>query len=387
MYHLRNTLRFLKNRYEDNKTYRFFNKQFKRYLTMHHMPDTRVNGEEKYVETWKRLSNRVDPYSFRFFSRYMGPSPYIIPEDIGVRVIEYYLNPVAFRSFYADKNLYNQYLTPVEALPIVLLRRMDRGKILDAQYNLTPLNAQSDKYECEKALIGYDKIIIKPASNSSSGIAVNLFSRSTDGNGSSFFMDGNGQVLDGEYLSRYNYGRSFVIQEALVQHPYLAHFCSTSINTLRLCIYKSVVDEEIVLFAAALRIGHEGSIVDNLHAGGGFVKVNTETGELGHVVYDQFGQVTNNLNGVDFSHDFMIPNWNQVVTLAKKITQQIHYMRLLALDITLDFYGRPRLIEYNIKEFAYWIPMFSGQQVFGDRIEEVIEYCRRRMIEDHRLRQ
>ena len=383
---LKRSLRLFKHRVEDRQTYRFYNRQFKRYLEMHHIPDTRVEGEEDYVRVWKTLTSRVDTTSYRFFSRFMGNNPYIIPEDIGDSVIEYYLNPLSYRSFYADKNLYAQYLTPVDAMPKDLLRRMDGEKILDFRYNLTSLNSQSGKYEFGKAIADHDTIVIKPAANSCSGNAVNLFSRITEDDGSSYFKDRDGQVLDGNYLLHYNFGKSFIIQEAIVQHPYLAQFCSTSVNTLRMCVYKSVIDEEIILFAAALRIGHEGSIVDNLHAGGGFVKVDPKTGKLGHNVYDQYGMTTNTLNGIDFSRGFQIPCWDRIVSFARMISHQIHHMRLLALDVSLDVNEKPRLIEFNIKEFAFWIPMFSGQQVFGDRIDEVIGYCRRRLIDDQRIK-
>ena len=199
------------------------------------------------------------------------------------------------------------------------------------------------------------------------------------------FVDGKGTALDGALLRKYNYGSGFVLQEALVQHPYLSQFCATSVNTLRLCMYRSVEDESVNMFAAAIRIGHTGSIVDNLHAGGGFVKIDVETGELGHIVYDQYGGMSDTLNGIDFSGNYRIPEWEAVRSFAETVTRQLYHMRLISLDVMLDQDARPRLIEFNVKEFAFWIPMFSGQRVFGDRIEEVIGYCRKRLEKDKRI--
>ena len=53
--------------------------------------------------------------------------------------------------------------------------------------------------------------------------------------------------------------------------------------------YRSVIDEQIYILSAAIRIGHEGSVVDNLHAGGGFVGIDVVTGEMQHEVLDQYG--------------------------------------------------------------------------------------------------
>ena len=176
-----------------------------------------------------------------------------------------------------------------------------------------------------------------------------------------------------------------MLQEAISQHPYLMQFCSSSVNTMRLCMYRSVVDESVVMFAAALRIGHQGSIVDNLHAGGGFVKIDVNSGMLGHVVYNQYGEMSKSLNGVNFDENYQIPFWNEIRQYAISIASQIRHMRLLALDVSLDDKNKPRLIEFNVDGFAYWIPMFSGQQVFGDKMEEVIDYCRMQLAQDNRI--
>ena len=371
---------------DERATYRFYSTQFKRYLAMHGFSDGKAEGEDGYIRTWSRLTRRVDPYSYRLFSHYMGNNQYILPEDVGNSVIEYYLNPPAYRAYYADKNLFGQYLKPSEALPKELLRRIGKSPVfLDGDYHISSIRGNSSAEEMAAAFAGSPALVLKPSEGSNSGADIVLFHPQSQADGSSCFIDGKGRKLDGAFLRKYPYRNSFVLQEAIVQHPYLAQFCPTSVNTLRLCMYRSVADEAVVMFAAALRIGHTGSVVDNLHAGGGFVKVDVETGELGHIVYDQYGTRTTSLNDIDFSGSFAIPGWDRVHTFAESIVRQIHHMRLLSLDVTLDTDGRPRLIEFNVSEFAFWIPMFSGQQVFGDRIEEVISYCHGRLVRDKRI--
>ena len=383
---MKHFLKKAKRRYEDNSTYRFYSRQFKRYLAMHGYDDGKVEGEEEYVRNWSRLTHRVDRYSYRLFSHYMGPDKYIIPEDIGNSVIEYYLNPPAYKPFYADKNMFGRLLRPAGILPKELLRRIGKSPVfLDGEYRESPLGRRSSAEDFAAAFAGSERLIVKPAEGSCSGANIQLFCRKTDENGKTRFVSGEGTVLDGAFLRKYNYGNGFVLQEALVQHPYLSQFCATSVNTLRLCMYRSVVDESVIMFAAAIRIGHTGSIVDNLHAGGGFVKIDVQTGELGHIVYDQYGGMTGSLNGIDFSGNYRIPEWDAVRAFAESVSRQLYHMRLLSLDVMLDQDAHPRLIEFNVKEFAFWIPMFSGQRVFGDRIEEVIGYCRKRLEKDNRI--
>ena len=383
---MKRILKKAKRWYDERATYRFYSTQFKRYLAMHGYSDGKAEGEDEYVKTWSRLTRRVDRYSYRLFTHYMGPNKYILPEDVGDSVIEYYLNPPEYRAFYMDKNLFGQYLKPVDALPKELLRRIGRSSVfLDGDYGISPIGPGTPAEEVAAAFAGCERLVLKPAENSNSGSNILLFRRQPQEVVSSCFVDGKARKLSGAFLKKYNYGGSFVLQEALEQHPYLAQFCPTSVNTLRLCMYRSVADEAVIMFAAAIRIGHTGSVVDNLHAGGGFVKVDVETGELGHTVYDQYGTRTTSLNDVDFADSFAIPGWEIVRAFAESIVRQVHHMRLLSLDVTLDRDGRPRLIEFNVKEFAFWIPMFSGQQVFGDRMEEVIGYCRRRLVKDKRI--
>ena len=124
---MRRFLKKIKWWYNGRATYRFYSSQFKRYLTMHGYSDGKAEGEDEYVRTWSRLTHRVDPYSYRLFYHYMGPNKYILPEDIGDSVIEYYLNPPEYRAFYMDKNLFGQYLKPAGALPKELLRRIGRS--------------------------------------------------------------------------------------------------------------------------------------------------------------------------------------------------------------------------------------------------------------------
>ena len=88
------------------RCYRFYSEQFKHYLDIQHLENKKAEGEDEYLQKWKALSSRVEPYSYRFFSHYLGFTPNIVPEDIGHSIVEEILNPLPYRRVYEDKNIF-----------------------------------------------------------------------------------------------------------------------------------------------------------------------------------------------------------------------------------------------------------------------------------------
>ena len=98
----------------------------------HINPFLKVEGEEKYIEFWRKAfgKRKVDVYSYRLFSHYMGCVPYIIPEVIGYTLLEKHLNPLRYRDFYSDKNAYSMYFPIPGVMPKTLMCRVCGGAIL-----------------------------------------------------------------------------------------------------------------------------------------------------------------------------------------------------------------------------------------------------------------
>ena len=354
---------------------------FRNRLVMHEWdPEQKVEGEEKYLSVWQQLCPRIEPYSYRFFSRYSGKNPYILPEDLGRTYIEYYLNPLRYRSFYSDKNLYEQYISPKELFPKVYYRRIMGGKILDTRFHLVKqLDYAMSSSEFAR-MMPVDRVVLKRTNDSGGGHDVQCIERKEDG----LFYSNRGMVIDGEFLQKF--APDWNIQEVINQHPFFAQFSKTSLNSMRIFTYRSVVDEAVYLYSAIVRIGHEGSFVDNLTQGGGFVKIDIETGKLVGKVFDEEGYIYDSINGVDFSKEYVIPQWKEIKDTAMSIARQIRHCHLVALDLCLDDSNTIRMLEHNIGDCSYWISLFIGDQVFGDRIQEVIDYCVEQKKHDPRFR-
>ena len=145
---------------------------------------------------------------------------------------------------------------------------------------------------------------------------------------------------------------------------------------MRIVTYKSVRDDRVHIPAMILRIGKDGSLVDNAHAGGSFVSIDPQTGVLGKFVSDQFGRRSAIFNGIDFSKSFFrVPNFDNILKFAKDVATRVPYHRLLALDVVVGQGGTPKILEYNVSYFGSWPFPFVGQTPFGKFTDEIIEYC------------
>lgn len=345
----------------NNAFYHMYSRQYKKYLGLNNYPNTLVEGEEEYISKWSVFGHKVEPYSYRLFSHYMEACPDIVPENIGRSYIEPVLNPEPMRAYYEDKNMF-PLICGKEAVPETIIARMNGGALLDG--NLKPLKNGLKEY-----LKKHHRLILKPSVGSSSGRGVKLF---TEENGDWISKDDGAKLTSDLLLS---YDKDFVLQVAVEQHKNMAVFNPTSVNTLRLAVYRSWKDEEPHVVASIMRVGKNGQFVDNAHAGGMFVGIDVATGQVGHKLFDQYGASQTKWNGLDYSEDRFIPNWSDAKKFACEVARKITHHRLLAMDITITSDGKPQLIEYNLRGFSYWLFMFTNQRPLGNYTDEIIEFC------------
>ena len=337
--------------------------QFRYYLRRLGFENKKVAGEDEYLRKWRQLACVVEPYSYRLFSHYVCPSANIVPENIGHAVIEELLNPLPMRKAYMDKNLFVRIIGK-ENMPRTIVCRINGSQLLDEDYNMAerPLS-----YYVKDAMA----LILKPTVDSASGRGVMKFER----HGDDFYNITDHTLLTKDYLMGYN--SNLILQEAIEQHEFMNRLCPTSVNTIRLCLYRSPRTEQSEVTSGVIRIGKTGSVVDNAHAGGMVVGVDVKTGRLGHYVVDQYGHMADRWNDLDFANEQLaVPHWEEVIRFAKYVGSRCYPHRLLGLDVALTANGTPLLIEYNIKCFGFWVMMFAGQEVFGEYTNEIIDYCK-----------
>lgn len=324
------------------------------------------DNEKEWKSKWGVLSRHLNANYYRVYSQYIGKDINIVPDDLCHNVIEPLLNPVDRRGALDDKCLFDNVLSrrfSEYVTPKTILRSMD-GLFLGENYervgNLAGCLAQTT---C-------DRLIAKPSLDSSSGKGVLFFER----NGGVFKVVDSAEDLTEELL-RKQMPPNFIMQECLLQSEFMTKLCPTSVNTIRVAVYRSVVTNEVVVLNSIMRIGNNGALVDNAHAGGCFIGVSPD-GNLGKYLCNQYGQRFTTFNGIDFAgSDFCVPHFDQVLEFSKKVGECVSHLRLLQLDVAIDKDNIPVLIEYNIRGFAPWLYQFTTGSAFGDYTDEIIDYC------------
>ena len=320
-----------------------------------------ISGFKWGQKKWSKYDKKLSPLSYQIFSRYIGEDVNIIPLEILAGIVEPILTPEPFKAQYGDKNNFDRLYKDVKK-PETLVRNIN-GLYLDKSYKTveSPLDDLINNHPV--------RIILKPT-REMSGRGVRLFVYQ---NG--HYVDSEKNILSKEYLDN-NYTCNFIIQEAISQCPYLSQFNSSSVNTLRVATYRSVITGDVHVINAVLRIGASGKDVDNAHSGGMFTGINKSDGTVGNYVCDWLGHKETIFNGVDFSRQrFQIPRWDAVCQFAKNVSEQILFGNLVALDIALDENGGPILIEANVGDFSGWLYQFTTGSVFGEFTDEIMAYC------------
>lgn len=317
-----------------------------------------------YVAKWGRLSAHVNPSYLKAFSHYIGPDLNIVPEDICHNVIEPILDPVIYRPYFSDKNMFDRIL-PKGTTPKTFLRRI-KGFYYDEEYVSTIVSDES----IAELLKEEERVIIKETVDSQSGLGVKMFFKE---NG--IWIDKeNGKTLTKIYLEQVM-GSDFMVQEYLEQSEFMNRLCSTSVNTIRALTYRSVKDDKVHFLQAIVRIGRDGNFKDNAHQGGVVCGINSE-GRLNKYLSDQYGKTFTIHNGIDFSKtDLIIPDFGAVKDFSIQVAECIPYHRIIAHDIMIDKNGHPVNIEFNIRSLGVWLFHYNTGSTFGEYTDEIIDYC------------
>lgn len=140
----------------------------------------------------------------------------------------------------------------------------------------------------------------------------------------------------------------YIIEEILEQCGELAKLNDTSINTIRVVTLREKDSGQCHVVGAALRVGKQGSVVDNFSSGGVMYPIDSSDGFVCGPGLDRIG------NQYYFHPDsnvlmlgFRIPHYSEVIDCAFRAMQVVPSERLVGWDICV---GRDRiyLVEGNL---------------------------------------
>lgn len=346
------------------------------------MQDAEILQIEKYYEKAIKQSMQLCPMKpltkgqvsdiKSFFKRYFGRevptywhqylysrngfySEKYIPASIYNSEIIYRLNKFQFRHAYVDKGFYDT-LFPDINRPKTIIKNVN-GYFYDDH---NPLSLEEAKERCDNL----KEAIIKPTLEGTWGQGVKLIKTE---NG--MIPEMNCTVQD--LFNSFN--RSFIIQERFKQHEGIARLNPTSLNTLRVMSYRR--GNEIVILYAVIRIGRKGQVIDNETAGGIKADIDLSTGRIKGNAFGNAKEKVMPLTDVGTILDgYEIPCFFKVLDLVKEMHLRLPYFNLIGWDMSVDYLGKPALIEWNRAAELSQVAHGPG---FGEYTEEILSVVKR----------
>lgn len=165
----------------------------------------------------------------------------------------------------------------------------------------------------------------------------------------------------------------FVIQEYLYESDELKQFNPSSVNTIR--IQSLYLNGKWSAVTVILRFGGEGSEVDNACSGGFAVGIHAD-GRLYEYGFDYKMNRTDHIGNIVFKQTKL----SFIPALLKHIEEahikQYPICKYIGWDMIIDKDGNPVYIEINSCQNGHITFQLSYGPTFGDRTQEVIDYCR-----------
>lgn len=143
-------------------------------------------------------------------------------------------------------------------------------------------------------------------------------------------------------------GKNVLVEEVINQHPELAAFNASTLNSLRVVTLLRPNGEVSVLPGSAIRVGRSGKIADNFHHNGLGAQIDNETGIVCSTGIDKSGN--RHIIHPDSKLTllgFRIPFWDEVkkcVCSAAKVVPEVRYV---GWDVAITDDNRIVLIEGN----------------------------------------
>ena len=170
-------------------------------------------------------------------------------------------------------------------------------------------------------------------------------------------------------------GRDYTLQKRIKCHQAVSMLHPQSVNTFRVMTYQW--KNELIVAPVIMRIGQSGNFLDNAHAGGVFIGVDS-SGTLLRKAMTEFNVVYTSHpdTGIVFE-GYRIDGYEKVVAAAKEMHMVLPQIGIASWDFTLDDVGDPVLIEANLAGGSIWlIQMAHGRPFFGERTEEILQWIR-----------
>lgn len=317
---------FIKTQYLKIRVYRPRNKWMTNLLleemrNQSELPPLNPSEEQDIVNYWGRYGNSAE---YRFYKKYQKEFSLtrFVPWRYYLDVIDPFFCKAIEARYIDNKNLYDLFFHELP-LPKTIAHFVN-GELLSNDYS--PMSRSQLVERCREA----GNVIVKPALMSNGGHGLFFWNSSMD---------------DEALINGFSHQSSFIIQEVMHQHPLMSAIHQSSVNTVRLITF--FFEGEVYLLSSFLRMGQNGSLVDNTCSGGLFCGVKPD-GRLNSIALSSDGsEYLSHPQGVVFS-EFKVPSFDRCVSLVKFAAPRFaDVAKIISWDIAVDANGNPIIIETN----------------------------------------
>lgn len=316
---------------------------------------------QQNISLWRAIDKSHSAKWFKVYQTISGNNDYrYISEITYYSEVEPRLNHATFAEAYSDKNFYEQ-LVDKTLMPATLFRCIN-GTLYSNDFKFFP--ERND--EARKILANAKQFVCKKSTETGGGrgVAVYDFTDLSD-------------VFKKNPIShlKSTLGQNFIVQQYIHQHSFFKQFNESSVNTVRIFTYRSIVTNEVIVLQALLRIGKKGAVVDNQASGGISCGINVKSGTLNDFAVTKYGNKLSHSNHVSFKNK-QVPFFSNMKKIAESIAPKYVYHHLLGFDFAVDSTGQVKLIEVNNKNNEINFYQMNNGPLFGNYSDEIINYCK-----------
>ena len=147
----------------------------------------------------------------------------------------------------------------------------------------------------------------------------------------------------------------FIVQEVASQHKDIDAVYPGSINTIRILTFLGF-DSKVRVLLLKMRIGGEGSRMDNMRTGGRAVYFDDSGNCISNAHNDLGLEIESHHPRTGYEYKKLsLPFLDEAKRRCIESHYQYPYLRLIAWDVFIDSSGKPVLMEWNTKSPGFWV--------------------------------
>lgn len=314
---------------------------------------------------WRSILNsHIDLLNMDYFSIYNAIEAdksrlkYYIPDSFFYGFIDEWLTHPKRSTSVDDKQLYPYLFSGVKSTEVVA--RKVGESYFDSEFN--PISIEKFIELCKKE----GEVVAKASISSYGGHAVKFWDASKESPEQLLAY-----ISKPPYFYTQPYGTEYVIERVVKQHPVMASFNDSSINTIR--IMTLIYNGKFIPLSSVVRMGVNGSRVDNCSSGGIVAGINQD-GSVKNVAYNANGYKFEEHPQTGIFGGKVIPSYDKVLKAIETLAWRFSGIsQLISWDIAINEEGEPVIIEMNISYGELDFHQYCNGPIFGELTEEILK--------------